>query len=80
MPRRKENRDRTGLTKLQVTSDEAGWMLGMSEGLARQLLDDMGFRPVVQRHRLVLWDVRDVVEARDNLRAAAGLPQQFIGT
>lgn len=50
----------------------------MSEDLARQLLMGMGFRPVVQRHRLVLWDVRDVIEARDNLRASAGLPQQYV--
>jgi hypothetical protein len=41
--------------------------------VSRGVLADFGVKPVVDKHRLVLYDVRDLEAARDRLRELNGM-------
>jgi hypothetical protein len=69
MPKERRIKDLQQLPKLLVRPDAAAWMLDVSRGV----LADFGVKPVVDKHRLVLYDVRDLEAARDRLRELNGM-------
>ena len=63
------------LPKLLVRPDAAAAMLDVSRGM----LAELGVEPVVEQHRLVLYDVRDLERCRDRLRELRGMAPALSG-